>query len=146
MLKKLLLIFLIVIFSPILSASANTIGYVDYNEVLDHYNFAKITFKEIDMKAANMQEFLAQKGEEYSQLETPVQKTKFEQEMKTEIEKRETAFNTFRERREQAIKDRIQSAIDKVRDENGLDVILSNENVLSGGMDITKLVIEYLNK
>lgn len=125
---------------------AGGIGFVDYNKIVENYNFAKITFRELDTKAAETRNYLIKKEEEYNQLESPVQKFKFEQEMQDEIKKRESAFNDHKEKREAVIKNRIQEAIDKIREEKGLDAVVDYEVIRSGGTDITDDVIKKLNE
>lgn len=144
MIKK-FIIFIFVLLFNITYTCAGGVGYVDYNKIVSNYNFAKTAAHELDIKASELQAFLAEKEKEYQQLESPVQKSKFEQEMNSEIQKREKAFNDFKERREFVVKQRIQKTIDKVREEKSLDIIISNENIYSGGIDITDTIIQMLN-
>jgi len=125
---------------------AGGIGYIDYEKIIDNYNLAKTTRQELDTKAKELHDYLTQKEEEFNQLESPVQKSKFEMQMQEEVMKRETAFNDFVKKREEAVKQRVKAIVEQVRNEKGLDAVLSEESVYSGGVDITEDVIQQLNK
>lgn len=141
--KKIFLLLLVIfIIHP---SYAGGIGYVDYNKIIKNYNFAKAAIHELDKKSAEIQYFLQSKEEEFSSLESPVQKKKFEEEVQAEIAKRENAFNDFKSKRENLINTKARAAIEKVRIDNNLDAVIDAANVYSGGVDITEKVIFYLN-
>lgn len=144
MIKKLLIVFLMFFVST--PAFSSGIGYINYEKIITNYNFAKTTRQELDTKSKEMEKYLMQKEEEFKLLESPVQKNKFEMEIKAEVMKRETAFNDFVSKREEAVKQRITSAIEHVRTEKNLDAVIDSSSIYSGGEDITNAVIEYLNK
>ena len=142
--KNILTILLILLISsPVFSSG---VGYVDYDKIIENYNYAKTTIQELDTKSNELKKYLLQKEEEYKLLESPVQKNKFETEMKQEVMKRESAFNDFAKKREEVVKQKIMSGIEQVRTEKGLDAVLDSSSIYSGGEDITNAVIEYLNK
>ena len=145
MIKKTILLTLFICMG-LKQSFASGIGFVDYNKIIQNYNYAKIAERELYTKSVELQKYLEEKEVEYSKLDSPIQKNKFEQEMKAEVQKREIAFDDFRAKREETIKTRLKTTIDKVRIEKGLDVILSIDNIYSGGIDITEDVIEILNK
>ena len=141
--KRICVIFIMLFMSlPVL---AGGIGYVDYQKIIDNYKYANITKQELEMKGVELQKFLKQKEEEYSLLESPVQKSKFEEQMHEEVMKREEAFNDFVNKREETVKKRINTAIEQVRIQKELDAVLDVESIYSGGIDITKDVIQILN-
>lgn len=144
MLKKILIIFIMFFISA--PAFSGGIGYVDYERIIENYNFAKTTRQELDIKSKELEKYLIQKENEFKLLESPVQKNKFEMEIKEEIMKRETAFNDFVTKREAIVKQRIHSAIEQIRKEKNLDAVIDSSSIYSGGEDITNVVIEYLNK
>ena len=144
MIKKILIILFLFFIS--LPAFSSGIGSINYEKIIENYNFAKTTKQELDTKSKELEKYLIQKEEEFKLLESPVQKSKFESEIKAEVLKRETAFNDFINKREEAVKQRVMSAIEQVRKEKNLDAVLDSSSVYSGGEDITQAVIDYLNK
>lgn len=140
--KFLLFIISILIAAP---AFAGGIGYINYEKVFENYQFAKNTIREIETKGDEIENYLKQKEEEFKKLESPVQKSKFEAEVQTELKTKETAFNDFREKREEAVYNRIHAVTEKIRLEKGLDAILDSRSVFSGGVDITDNLIKVLN-
>ena len=126
-------------------ALAGGVGYINYEKVFDNYQFAKNTVREIENKENEIENYLKQKEEEFKKLESPVQKSKFEAEVQAELKTKETAFNDFREKREEAVYTRIHAVTEKIRLEKGLDAILDSRSVFSGGVDITDSLIKVLN-
>ena len=55
-------------------------------------------------------------------------------------------FNEFREKREEQVYSRIHAVAEKIRLEKGLDVLLDQRGVFSGGIDITDALILKLNQ
>ncbi len=140
--KILLLMMSILILSPVF---AGGVGYINYEKVFDNYQFAKNTVREIEAKAAEIENYLKQKEEEFKKLESPVQKSKFEAEVQAELKTKDAAFNDFREKREEAVYTRIHAVTEKIRLEKGFDAILDSRSVFSGGVDITDNLIKVLN-
>ena len=93
-----------------------------------------------------MQQYLRAKEVEFSKLETPIQKKKFQETVSVELQAKEKAFNDFREKREEEVYSRIHAVAEKIRLEKGLDVLLDQRGVFSGGIDITDALIQKLNQ
>ena len=144
MIKKICIILLVSSIS--LPIFASGIGYIDYGKIIDNYKFANVTKQELDMKGEELNNFLKQKQEEFKLLETPVQKSKFEEEMHKEVLKREEAFNDFVKKKEETVKKRVYGAIEQVRIQKELDTVLDVDSIYSGGTDITNDVIQLLNQ
>ena len=83
---------------------------------------------------------------EFSKLETPLQKKKFQETVQAELATKEKAFNDFRAKREEEVYNRIHGVAEKVRLEKGLDVLIDARSVFSGGVDITDDLIKKLNQ
>ena len=140
---KILLILGILFIS--LPSFAGGVGYINYEKVLTEYQFAKTTAREIEAKAAEIEKYLENKEDEFSKLESPVQRQKLEATVRNEMRTKETAFNDFRDKKEEAVYSRIHAVSEKIRMEKGLDAILDQRSVFSGGVDITTELIKKLN-
>ena len=126
-------------------AFAGGVGYINYDVVFENYQFAKTTMREIDSKALEIQNYLKQKEAEFNKIDSPVQKQKFEATVQAELKTKEAAFNDFREKKEEAVYNKIHAVTEKIRLEEGLDAILDARCVFSGGKDITEALIKKLN-
>lgn len=141
--KKLLtIIFILFLTSPCFSAG---VGFINYEKVAYEYQFAKASMREIETKGKEIENYLKAKEIEFSKLETPLQKQKFQEIVQAEMKTKEKAFNDFRNKREEEVYQRIHAVAEKIRLEKGLDILLDARGVFSGGIDITDLLIQRLN-
>ncbi len=124
---------------------AGGVGYVNYDRVVENYQYAKSSLREIETKSNEIQQFLINKENEFNKIESAVQKKKFEDTVRIELKAKEDAFNSFREKREEQVYTRIHAVTEKIRLEKGLDAILDARSVFSGGVDITNDLIQKLN-
>ena len=140
--KIILILILLTITAPVF---AGGVGYINYDKVIQNYQFAKSTLREIETKSNEIQQYLLSKEKEFAQIESAVQKKKFEETVRIELKAKENAFNAFREKREEEVYSRIHAVSEKIRLEKGLDVVLDSRSVFSGGLDITDIMIQKLN-
>ena len=140
--------FIIILGLMLISAPcfAGGIGYINYEKVAANYSFAKNSLKEIETKAGEIEQFLIAKEAEFKKIESPLQKQKFEETVRAEIQKKEDAFNALREKREEEVYNRIHAVAEKIRLEKNLDILLDAKGVFSGGVDITNELITKLNQ
>ena len=141
--KKLLIILCLIILSA--PCFAGGVGYINYEKVITNYQFAKNSLTELENKGRELQKYLEAKEAEFNKIESAVQKKKFEATVRNEIQTKEKAFNSFREKREEEVYNKIHAVSEKIRLEKGLDAILDARSVFSGGVDITDELIKKLN-
>ena len=142
--KKIL--YLLVLFLITAPCFASGVGYINYEKVVANYTFAKNTMMEIQAKGREIDSYLRAKEAEFSKLETPLQKKKFQETVQAELKSKEDAFNAFREKKEEDVYNRIHAVAEKIRLEKQLDVLLDARGVFSGGIDITDILIQRLNQ
>lgn len=130
----------------VLPSFAGGVGYINYEKVAANYVYAKKSVSEIEAKAREIETFLKTKEVEFNKLETPLQKKKFQESVQAELKLKEDSFNKFREKREEDVYNRIHGVAEKIRLEKGLDVLLDQRGVFSGGIDITDALIQKLNQ
>ena len=140
--KILYILLLLIACTPVF---ADGVGYVNYDRVVENYQYAKSSLREIETKSNEIQQFLINKENEFNKIESAVQKKKFEDTVRIELKAKEDAFNSFREKREEQVYTRIHAVTEKIRLEKGLDAILDARSVFSGGVDITNDLIQKLN-
>ena len=142
--KKLIII--LSLYLTILPIYASGVGFINYEKVAANYNFAKTSMREIEVKGREIEQYLKAKEIEFSKLETPLQKQKFQETVQAEMKAKENAFNAFREKREEEVYQRIHAVAEKIRLEKQLDVLIDARSVFSGGVDITNDLIQKLNQ
>ena len=141
--KKIFIILCLFIFSS--PSFAAGVGYINYEKVASEYQFAKASMREIETKGREIEQYLKAKEAEFSKLETPLQKQKFQETVQAELRTKEKAFNDFRNKREEEVYQRIHAVAEKIRLEKDLDVLIDARGVFSGGIDISETLIQKLN-
>ncbi|MBR2525235.1 OmpH family outer membrane protein [bacterium] len=123
---------------------AEGVGFIDYKKVQDNFAFAKAAAKEVDNKGLELQQFLVDKEKQYKSLETPLKKQNFEEKTKKEFEAKQSAYLTFKLKKEEEVYNKIQAATKQVLIEQKLDAIFDYRVIFVGGLDVTDLVISKL--
>lgn len=125
-------------------ASAEGIGYIDYQRVVESTPFARDAMKAIDAKALELQQYLVDKEKEYKAIDTPVQKKNFQDKVANDFKAKESAFLKQKVKSEDEIYNKIKEATKSIMVEHKLSAIISDRAVFVGGMDVTNLVIDKL--
>lgn len=122
-------------FGAMFSVSAAGIGYVNSNALLAAH--PKMQKAQLDMRAA------AQKAEESFKSRSAGKTDQEKQQIATELQKEmvQKEKSTM-----QPILSDIMKAIQQVRQEKGLDIILEQGAVVDGGVDVTSAVAQKLSK
>lgn len=136
---------LAIIFTAALSANAQTIGYADFQKVIEQYTFAKNAYKDIDNKLLELQQYAIDKDKQYKTIESPLQKKTFEEQIQKEFKTREDKIYNLKVSKETEIKNNVLNASKAVAAAKKLDVILDYGVVYAGGVDVTNDIIQYLN-
>lgn len=117
------------------SASAAGIGYVNYNALLQAH--PKMQKAQLDMRNA------AQKAQENFKKRAAGKSDQEKQQIANEIQR---DLNQEEQSTMQPILSDIMKAIQRVRQEKGLDIILEQGAVVNGGVDVTSAVAQKLAK
>lgn len=122
-------------FGAMFSVSAAGIGYVNSNALLAAH--PKMQKAQLDMRAA------AQKAEESFKSRSAGKTDQEKQQITTELQKE---MDQKEKSTMQPILSDIMKAIQQVRQEKGLDIILEQGAVVDGGVDVTSAVAQKLSK
>ena len=125
-------------------ASAEGIGYIDYQRVVESTPFARDAMKAIDAKTLELQQYLVDKEKEYKAIDTPVQKKNFQDKVANDFKAKESAFLKQKVKSEDEIYNKIKEATKSIMVEHKLTAVISDRAVFVGGMDVTNLVIDKL--
>lgn len=135
----------VIILTAALSANADTIGYADFQRVIDEYTFAKNAYKDIDNKLLELQQYAIDKDKQYKAIESPIQKKTFEEQVQKEFKTKEEKIYSLKTQKEKTIRENVLAACKAVAASKKLDVILDYGVVYAGGVDVTNDIIQYLN-
>lgn len=124
---------------------ADTIGYADFKKIENNYSYAQKAYKEIDDKVLGLQQYLINKDKEYKAIESPLSKKNFEEKTEKEYKAKEEAVLKLKMQKEEEIFNNIQNASKIVSAQKKVDVVFDYRVILTGGVDLTQDIIDYLN-
>lgn len=127
-------------------AQADTIGYADFKKIENNYNYAQKAYKDIDSKVLSLQQYLIDKDKEYKAIESPLSKKTFEEKTEKEYKAKEDAVVKLKLEKENEIFNNIQNASKIVSAQKNIDVVFDYRVILTGGVDLTQDIINYLNE
>lgn len=143
---KALMLAVAAVFCVNLSAHAEfTVGYVNYKQVESNYEYAKNAYKEIDAKYLEIQQFLMDKEKQYKNIESPINKKNFEEDVQKDFKAKNDAFTKFKMKKAQEIETNILNATKAVAAEKKIDLVVDYSVIYTGGTDLSEDVILYLN-
>ena len=124
---------------------ADTIGSINYREVVTNYSKAKSAQNEIEDRANELQQFLLVKEKEFKKIESPVQKKSFEEQTAKLFAQKQDAYQKYKAKKEKEIDDAIVAAIKTVAIENKVTSVMDARVMFFGAVDLTQQVIKKLN-
>ena len=142
---KFILAAFVIMLSANLCANAATIGYADFDRVLNEYSFARNAYKEIDNKSAELRQYALDKDKQFKSIESPLQKKTFEDQVKKEFEAKAEKINTLTAQKEKTIRDNVLAACKSVAATKKLEAIVDSAVIYAGGVDVTNDIIQILN-
>lgn len=143
---KAFLLAMAAVFFVNLSANAEfTVGYVNYKEVETNYEYAKNAYKEIDAKYLELQQFLMDKEKQYKNIESPINKKNFEENVQKDFKVKNDEFTKFKMKKAQDIENNILNATKAIAAEKQIDLVVDYSVIYTGGIDLSQDVINYLN-
>ena len=142
---KFILAAFVIMLSANLCANAATIGYADFDRVLNEYSFARNAYKEIDNKSAELRQYALDKDKQFKSIESPLQKKTFEDQVKKEFEAKAEKINTLTAQIEKTIRDNVLAACKSVAATKKLEAIVDSAVIYAGGVDVTNDIIQILN-
>lgn len=126
-------------------AQADTIGYADFKKIENNYTYAQKAYKDIDAKVLSLQQYLIDKDKEYKSIDSPLSKKTFEEKTEKEYKAKEDAVVKLKLEKENEIFNNIQNASKIVSAQKNIDVVFDYRVILTGGVDLTQDIINYLN-
>ncbi len=127
-----------------LASNAAGIGYVNYDTISKTYPLAKRYTNDLNNKVNGIKNYTKQKEAEVNKAQSAAQKANIRKAALAEIERRQKDYLTTRDRYELDLTKKINAAVEKVRVQKKLDIVLNKTSVVAGGVDITQSVLAIL--
>ncbi|HIS54282.1 TPA: OmpH family outer membrane protein [Candidatus Galligastranaerophilus gallistercoris] len=140
--KIIALLLVMLISTPVF---AQTVGSVNYRQLITNYSKAKTAMSELEDKTNELQRYLLDKEKEFKKIDSAVQKKNFEDQTARAFAQKQDALEKYRQKKEAEIDTAINNAIKQVAMENKIDTVLDSRVVFYGGIDITDKVLKKLN-
>ena len=140
--KIIALLLVMLISTPVF---AQTVGSVNYRQLITNYSKAKTAMSELEDKTNELQRYLLDKEKEFKKIDSAVQKKNFEDQTARAFAHKQDALEKYRQKKEAEIDTAINNAIKQVAMENKIDTVLDSRVVFYGGIDITDKVLKKLN-
>lgn len=128
-----------------LAANAETIAYANFKKIESEYTYAKNSYKEIDNKVLELQQYVIDKDKQFKSIDSPIQKKNFEERIQKEYKAKEDAVLKLKMDKEEEIYQNIMNATKAVAAAKKYSVVLDYRVVFTGGTDISDDIIKYLN-
>ena len=127
-----------------LASNAAGIGYVNYDTISKTYPLAKRYTNDLNNKVNGIKNYTKQKEAEVNKAQSAAQKANIRKAALAEIERRQKDYLTTRDRYELDLTKKINAAVEKVRVQKKLDIVLNKTSVVAGGVGITQSVLAIL--
>ncbi len=141
--KKIILTLVATMFIT-LNANAQGIGYVDYDTITKNYSLSKKYNQTLQTKVKAIEAYSNQKQKEMNNAKSTNQKQTIATTAGKELDKKQKEYLALRDKYQAELTKNINSAVERVRVQKKLDIILNKKTVVSGGIDITQNVLVIL--
>ncbi|MDD5455710.1 MAG: OmpH family outer membrane protein [Candidatus Margulisbacteria bacterium] len=145
--KKILIGAVLFLFSI---ALCDTVGYIDSQQILKQYNKAVTAQADLAKKQKDFQDFFLQKQQELEKAKATSKNeeelTQLKDSLEAELQPKRDELLQLNQKLSGDIEKDIIEATKKVAKQLRIDIVLDKQIVISGGMDLTSLVISSLNK
>lgn len=132
------------------SALAATIGYIEVHKVFTEYKETKKAQDDLDKKQKEFKEKLEEKQEEIDKArkdgKTDAEIRDMIKDMEKELDPEKEQLLRTNEEMTRKLQGDIVKAVEAVGKELGIDVVLDKQVIITGGVDITDMVLTKLNK
>lgn len=144
-LKVIIFTLSLMIFTNLAASAADTIAYANFKKIEAEYAYAKTSYKEIDNKVLELQQYVIDRDKQFKAIESPIQKKNFEEKIQKEYKMKEDEVLKLKLQKEDEIYKNIMDATKAVSASKNYAVVLDYRVVFTGGVDISDDIIKYLN-
>jgi len=149
--KKIIVLFLVLLFSASLASAAFTnLGYIDVQKVFKDYKETSKAQKELSKeeeafkKAFEDSQDKLKKAEKDGKSKAEIEK--LTKELEKDLEPKRTTLMQLNQQLTGKLQLEILAAVKKVAKKVGVDLVLDKQVVITGGMDLSDMTVNELNK
>jgi len=142
---KMMILALSIMLVTNLTAMAETIAYANFKKIEAEYCYAKTSYKEIDNKVLELQQYVIDRDKQFKAIDSPIQKKNFEEKIQKEYKLKEDDVLKLKLQKEDEIYKNIMEATKTVAAAKNIDIVLDYRVVFTGGIDLSQDIIQYLN-
>ncbi len=137
-------------FSSMPTAHADSIGYVDFDKIVNGYNKAVSVLSDIKVREAEIRKMQADfvKQVEMSHKNSPknpVSANQLEKELNQKLQAKVQEYRDWATIQQKSIDQALENTIKEVAQAKSIDVVLTRNAVFNGGTDLTNEVLAKLN-
>lgn len=149
--KKLVVLALALVFSAsIASAAFTSIGYIDVQKVFKDYKETSKAQKELSKQEESFKKAFEESQKKLKEAEkngkSKDEIEKLTKKLEKELEPKRKTLLQLNQQLTGKLQLEILAAVKKVSKKVGVDVVLDKQVVITGGMDLTAMVVNELNK
>jgi Skp family chaperone for outer membrane proteins len=135
---------------PAEARDISTIGYINVTQVFKDYKESKKAQDELEKKEKDFKKEFEKKQEELEQAQAKGKSRSEIEDLRKKLEddlspKRDQLL-ALNERLTQKIQQDIVKAVERVAKRTGIEVVVDKQVIITGGMDLTDMVVSELNK
>lgn len=128
---------------------ADTIGYIDSQQVLQQYNKSLAAQSDLAQKQKEFQDLLVEKQKELetaqAENKTEEELVQLKQELEQELQPKKDELLELNQNLSMEIEQDIIEATKSIAKQLRVDVVVDKQVIIVGGMDLTSLVLSKLN-
>jgi outer membrane protein len=129
---------------------AATIGYIEVKKIFTEYKETQKAQKDLDKKQKEFKAKLDEKQEDIEKAKeegkSEIEIRKMMRDIEKELDPEREAIMMHNEQMTRKLQDDIVKSVTAVSKELGIDVVVDKQVIITGGVDITDMVLTKLNK
>jgi outer membrane protein len=133
-----------------LAADFTNIGFIDVQKVFREYKETEKAQKELSKQEESFKKDFEESQKQIKKAQEDGKKTeeieKLNKDLEKKLEPKRTSLLKLNEQLTSKLQKEILDAVNKVSKKLGIDLVLDKQVVITGGMDISEMVINELNK
>jgi Skp family chaperone for outer membrane proteins len=131
-------------------AFADVVGYVNYDQIRNGYEKAQRLIGEIKVKDAGLRKNQADYVKQIEDsrainAKNPIATKNLEQQLESKLQSEIKTFQEWSNVNLKAVDDTVTTTIKKVAQQKGVTVVIDQQSIVTGGLDLTPEIIRVLN-
>jgi outer membrane protein len=141
---------LVLLGSATSQAFADVVGYVNYDQIRNGYEKAQRLIGEIKVKDAGLRKNQADYVKQIEDsrainAKNPIATKNLEQQLESKLQSEIKAFQEWSNVNLKAVDDTVTTTIRKVAQQKGVTVVIDQQSIVTGGLNLTPEIIRVLN-